>query len=634
MKKTISILLCAVLLFCAFPLITSAAKKEAVMVSKDVCAVIAVSANNDAQEKYAANVLKTKIEKITGKSPVITADPASVTAPAFILRKDLSLPEENYTVSEKDGIVTIIGGGQRGVLYGVYAFLENCCDCRYYSVELEYTPESENITVPAGYFCDYSPYFEYRETDWRVRENRGYCEENYLNGGVYAPLCTEGGGGIYYISSFCHTLSSEFCSPASYFETHPEYYALYNGERTPDQLCLTNPDVLRIVTDEVLDLCARKHDPSQAVQIVSLTQSDNQHYCTCEKCRALDDSAGSHSGTMLTFVNAVAKAVKAAGYDNVAIDTFAYQYTRTPPKNIVPDDNVIVRLCSIECCFGHTLDDPKCEQNTAFMRDLSEWSRICNRLYVWDYTTNYSETYDIFPNFGVMQRNMQIFCENNVRGIYEEGAYYVTSCNGEFADLRSYLLCRLMRDPYMDYDAEMNGFLKAYYGPGWEYIREFLDITTKNAADYNTHLGIYQSAADSLPTITNKEIKRCDELWEKALAAADDELYLNNLKRSELCWRYWKCSAKKGEFGIMQPFFKKMTLRVELKNDMLAFGGTCLGEGTRDRNFSELDSMNLLRIPIKWSTRYEDVIWQTIDPFVTRVYKLYKNVCSLFTKVC
>ena len=37
------------------------------------------------------------------------------------------------------------------------------------------------------------------------------------------------------------------------------------------------------------------------------------------------------------------------------MDTLAYRYTRQAPKTIKPADNVIIRLCSIECCFSHPL---------------------------------------------------------------------------------------------------------------------------------------------------------------------------------------------------------------------------------------------------------------------------------------
>ena len=161
------------------------------------------------------------------------------------------------------------------------------------------------------------------------------------------------------------------------------------------------------MTREVLD--AIRENPTK--KIVSLTQNDNQKYCRCAQCAATDTQEGSPSGTLLRFVNAVAEAVEDAGFTNVEIDTFAYQYTRKPPKITVPRQNVIVRLCSIECCFAHPLNDPLCTQNVKFSEDIVRWSEICERLYVWDYTTNYSNYLGPFPNFGVMQENMRFFAE-------------------------------------------------------------------------------------------------------------------------------------------------------------------------------------------------------------------------------
>ena len=36
-----------------------------------------------------------------------------------------------------------------------------------------------------------------------------------------------------------------------FYEKNPEYYALRGNKRLPTQLCLTNPDVLKIVKDSV-----------------------------------------------------------------------------------------------------------------------------------------------------------------------------------------------------------------------------------------------------------------------------------------------------------------------------------------------------------------------------------------------
>ena len=74
----------------------------------------------------------------------------------------------------------------------------------------------------------------------------------------------------------CHTLSTVFCAADKYYESHPEYFALHNGDRVPSQLCLTNDKVYDIVLEEVFDvLRSEKYDPNADLQIISLSQADN-----------------------------------------------------------------------------------------------------------------------------------------------------------------------------------------------------------------------------------------------------------------------------------------------------------------------------------------------------------------------
>ena len=89
-------------------------------------------------------------------------------------------------------------------------------------------------------------------------------------------------------------------------------------------------------------------------RIYSLSQNDNQLFCQCEKCQAIEAQYGGHAGIVVWFVNQVADAVRQEFPDKY-VGTFAYQYTRRPPTGIVPRDNVVIRLCSIECCFAHPL---------------------------------------------------------------------------------------------------------------------------------------------------------------------------------------------------------------------------------------------------------------------------------------
>ncbi|MBQ7595856.1 MAG: DUF4838 domain-containing protein [Clostridia bacterium] len=617
MKKAISVFLTALIILSCFSTAVSAVNSEEVtVVSKDEDVTVAIPENSTYQQRYAADYLKRYIQKITGAQADISTDTQNAD---IIIDAGYEAPESTkngaYLIYEDGGKIFISGSGRRGTPGAVIAFLKKVCSCRWYAQDLEVIPQADEITVQKGLRIEYTPYFEYMETDW------GYTPEDYR-------ILNDVGGKARYIPGFAHTLTNVFCSAGEYFDSHPEYFALHGNKRTPNQLCLTNPDVVSLVTNQVLDLLKNNYDPDGPLLIVSVTQHDNQDYCECENCASLDNLNGSHAGTMVTFANTIADAVKAAGYTNAAIDTFAYQYTRKAPTAVVPRDNVIIRLCDIECCFGHTLDNPKCAENASFMADLKAWSKICERIYIWDYVTNFGESFNFFANFNALQRDMQIFYENNVKGVFGEGSGYVSRCNGEFCDLRAYLECCLLADPYMDFDAEMNGFLEAYYGDGWENIRRFIDICTEKGCSDKYHVGIFERSKGSLPGMKNKDVTLCDELWQNAKDLAGDEETLERVLRSEICWRYWKCSNRKGEFSFFRSLYSKMNERDKLYNDIISRGNDLLGEPLRKREISKCQALHLLRIPFCWSNLYEEDIWFFLDPYVISFYQFLGKIHS------
>lgn len=617
MKRIISTALVMALLLGIFGICASAKEPGLTLTGSD-CAILLPDGSSDT-ETYAAKVLSRYLSGIFGVDIPVCASASA----EKIIRIDTVNDGENgsYTITASEDGISILGVGTRGPIYGVYGFLENHCGCRWYTKDDIFVPSADALVFPIGELENYTPFFEVTDTDFISPRDTEYSLAHGISGSIYRSFTAEQGGSVDYISEFCHTLATQFCARDKYFSDHPEYFALRKDGRSPNQLCLTNPDVLQIVTDEVLALLKRKHDPSQSVQIVSLTQDDNSDYCLCDNCKAIDKENGSQSGTILTFVNAVARAVKKAGYDNVAIDTFAYQYSRKAPTKVVPDDNVIVRICSIECCFGHTLDDPTCKENAKFMRDLQAWEKICNRIHIWNYTGNYAFCVCIFPDFHVLQRDLQIFYENGAKGIYEEGFFQMDRYDGEFGELRSYLLAKLMQNPYMDYEAAMSDFLSRYYGSGWESVREFLSIVCSRAASRTVTSTITQWPEDALPGITNAEVRRCDALWELAKAQASP-VELDRLERSEICWRFWKSNHYKSEFSLLHPIRERMQAKITLYNDLKDKGIVRLG-GQVYRELTDNMTMVLLRPAGKWCARFEDIIWINLRPLAGLLYKIF-----------
>ena len=539
---------------------------------------ILVPAQPTQYENFAAQKLKTELSTVFGKEiSVVSQASGNYIAIGSASGADISkLAVNGYRIQVIDGNIHIGGTGVRGLQAGAYRFLEEFCGRKVYAYDCIEMPAADSITVPADTDISYEPFFEYTDTDWLSPCDTEYSLSNGLDGGTYRSIPAEAGGTVNYLGGFCHTMGT-LCETEAHKESDPEQLALHDGRRTTDQPCLTNPDVLAIATANVLGILEQKYDPQASVQIVSVTQNDNQHYCECDRCKAFEKSHGGvPSATMINFVNQIADAVKAAGYGNAAIDTFAYQYTRQAPTGIVPRDNVIVRLCTIECCFRHTLDDSGCSRNKKLMEDLNDWSKICNRIYVWDYTTNYSNTCIVFPDLGVIQRNIQVFYEHNVKGVYEEGNYYIRGCNTEFGELRAYLISKCLQNPYCDYAAEMKGFLNAYYGPGGEDIGKILEM---HLANTGTHLSIGEGPSASF-SFSNKEIAEINSLWAEAKSSAQIDKQLERITRSELSWRFWKGSTGKGEFSLLNP--ERFDEREKLFEDFKAHDVRMISEGSYD----------------------------------------------------
>ena len=633
MKKVICMILALVVFMMSLPLTVLAAEADIQLDN----AVIVVSDDASITDKYAAERLKYYLDKIMGGDVAVVSDKTENDCVEIsvgdTLREDLDFSAKkdgSYVITSEKDLIVINGAGNKGTIHGVYAFLEKYCDCHWYEDEVIVIPENAALSVKQGINVTYTPFFEYSETDTKSSRDPEFSVANGLTGGVYKNLTAEQGGDVSYIGSSSHTLVNYYCKPEKYFSEHPEYYALVDGKRTGTQLCLTNEDVKAIVTAEVIAALEEKHDPTAPLQIISVTQADNGQYCECESCAALDNYNGSQSGTMLTFVNEIAERVTAVtDYDNIAFDTFAYQYTRKAPLHVVPREDVIVRLCSIECCFGHPLDDENCKDNVAFMSDLREWSKICDRLYIWDYVLNCYESIVIHPNFGVLQRNIQIFYEHGVKGIYEQGVFYITDADGEFAEMKTYLLSKLMQDPYLDYDECMLGYLTAVYGPGGAYLKEFIDIISDFALNSSSHIHIDQESYLTFLTFPDVLVYKCDKLWEKAKAATETEEQAAQLKRSEISWRYWKCAHYRMEFSIFQSPYKWMNARMELYDDMVDLGITRMGERAK-HDLSHNHTLHLFRSITTWITLYDEPVWDTLEPVAMFIYKFFEITYTIF----
>jgi hypothetical protein len=210
----------------------------------------------------------------------------------------------------------------------------------------------------------------------------------------------------------------------------------------------------------------------------SVSQMDNYNYCECDACRHTDSIEHSHAGTMLRFVNEVAKR-----FPDKVISTLAYQYTRSAPTLTKPEANVNIMLCTIEENRAKSL------RGTSFEKDLKNWAALTKNILIWDYVINFSHMVMPFPNWPTLQENLLMFKEYGVQMLFEQG---YNAPSSEMQPLRAYLLSKWSWDPSLNAALLIENFTNYYYGPAGGIVREVLQTQVQELQQSDKALTLYE----------------------------------------------------------------------------------------------------------------------------------------------
>lgn len=451
--------------------------------------VISVPRDAIPAENTAAQELQKYLQQVTGAKLAITTEGAvPESAPQLLVgqgtRVKRLLPRQNWAALGKDGIViksvgkhlVLAGGRPRGSLYAVYQFLEDSVGCRWWTATESTIPRKSTLNLPAQNVV-YRPTFDFREqytTD--VHKDLSFAVKMRQNGTF--PYQDARHGGHYKVMGMGHTFAY-LLPPEKYFKDHPEWYSDFHNENKPCtsasampqphkwQLNLTNKAMRAELTKNALEWV--RDQPHAGV--ISVSQNDSQNYCRSAGDLAMIEREGSPSGPLIDCVNEVAAAIDKE-FPGFLVDTFAYQYTRKPPKNIRPRENVIVRVCSIEGDFSKPLDSAA---NQGIRDDIKNWQAISKHLTIYDYTANFSSLLWPHPNLHVLAPNIRYFARNKPFGIFSQGDAYTNGC-GDFTQLRTWLMGHLLWNPQLDEKKLTDDFMTGYYGAAAPHLQAYLDL--------------------------------------------------------------------------------------------------------------------------------------------------------------
>ena len=175
-------------------------------------------------------------------------------------------------------------------------------------------------------------------------------------------------------------------------------------------------------------------------------------------------------------------------------------------------------LCPIE--VGRELPIASSPKEASFRKDMEDWSRLTDNLFLWDYVVQFRNFWDPFPNLHVLQPNLQFFRDHGTRMMFEQasGANNVTS----WMDIRCYMIAKLLWNPDVDIDSVMDDFYKGYYGESGKYVKEIIDTMTTALIESGQRLDIYGYPVDAADGYLSAErLRLYSSLMGKAFSVRD-----------------------------------------------------------------------------------------------------------------
>ena len=513
------------------------------------------------------------------------------------LVNDPDLTDEGYEFRIDGDTFHITGGGDAGVVYGVYEFLRRYGDCRFSDLGLdgEYVPRMQSIEAKAAPIR-MKPQLWYRglqfgrfEDVQLTRQRIDWMAKNGLNYLTYRPAPPQQSdlAEVVPVDSpeqvrkliGTHLTKAQFdqlfrpevrmrglkldmnhhnllywLPTSQYLSEHPEYYSLIDGERgkTLKQLCIctSNTHAVNAVIENV-----RKYiRENPEVKIVGVIPEDGYGMCQCANCVAqdLDPNAAwkngeqrndSKSRRYASLVNAVANAIRDE-FPDVRIGGAAYVDLAWPPIDIEIAPNTVfwVALYWRDSCRPIAPEDTS-QRNKQFYQILQEWKEVYHgRLIVYEYYMGMNAQYSLpYPI-------SEIICQDwdNLKNLGVGGAtIQCMSSNHSAYTLNNLAFARCGWHDHVDHKQVLDDYLLGAYGSTAEEIRPIFNALLRVTRNYAGRTDdLLPQGRDNIRDIFSDELRG---IKDKALASArqlaTSDSERRQVDRLSAAMRYWEMAA-------------------------------------------------------------------------------------------
>lgn len=266
-----------------------------------------------------------------------------------------------------------------------------------------------------------------------------------------------------------------------------EAKALVDGHRVDNQYCFSSEVLFNAVKEYVIDNYGYGSDDDQTR--FAIMPNDNAQVCQCSKCVQAGNTSTSATPAVTHLLERLA-----AAFPKQLFFTSAYTSTRIPPSHRLPaNTGVLVSTLDVPLTpeFTATPEGKTADEN------LRQWTKICSRVYVWDYMNNFDDYFTPYPCLHLLQARLQHYRDLGVRGVFFNGSGYDYET---FDEVKTQTLAALMVNPDLDVSSYINTTLHRLYPQTGDLLGEFYEgIEQKALQCSRTHgLSPYAGIDDAI----------------------------------------------------------------------------------------------------------------------------------------
>ena len=424
----------------------------------------------------AATDFNKKIKKITGEALQIERSNSLNTKYNYILLRINPTQKHNFCIYKKGENITIQGSSSQNLFYAVNDFFERFTNLNY----LKYIKNKEifdsEIKIPEKFnFCS-DPSFEYREPYYLSNFNpefRAWHKTNYLEleWGIWG-----------------HNLPKILKK----YNLPETVYAKVGNKRVKSQFCFTSDSLFKYLDKSVKNI----YSSDNALNKFMILPNDNNIVCTCSACKAIGNTEEDAAPAVFHLLNKLAQANKRSTFFTAAYNTVK----EVPEFNA--EQNTGIYYSTIDIQKGIPIENTKVFSK--FENEISKWRKYVRNVYIWDYTVNFDNYFDIYPIISTTQKNLKLYKKLGVNGVFLHGSEYEYST---FQDLKSTLFSKLLWYPEIDVKKEIEIYFSEKYSKNLsKVLTNYYTFIDEAFFISNKELSIYSGIDKTVKKYLNPEV--------------------------------------------------------------------------------------------------------------------------------